>query len=338
MDEARYRILFDGMVLIETPEETVKANLARLFECDLARIEPLFGGQTTVLKRNLARHEADHYVQTLRQAGAIARKEHEPIAKPVQTAPQIVLLQEPERVKPVVPTETKAAGPVKNPSTPFGAAPIPVQRPTYKSPAQELAERLRQQRDCGYCELEYISLKGRLGRARYLVWSMAAMLPLLPVVLVGIFIAMKSPALATLGSYVVMIILLAFNFTLAVRRLHDMNGSGWWALFLFMPIAQLFLALFLLLKSGDDGGNDYGPPPPPNGAALNIAVGGTLLILMIGFWALYSFYQSNMRRIVQQQRQENMERIEQLQREMERQNRSRKWHPWIPKAGSIPDV
>ena len=38
-----------------------------------------------------------------------------------------------------------------------------------------------------------------------------------------------------------------------VRRMHDINKSGWWAL---VPIASAFLAL----KKSDEGENDYGAP------------------------------------------------------------------------------
>jgi hypothetical protein len=41
METVRYKVVFDGLTAFDIPEETVKANLARLFKCDLSRIEPL---------------------------------------------------------------------------------------------------------------------------------------------------------------------------------------------------------------------------------------------------------------------------------------------------------
>ena len=49
-------------------------------------------------------------------------------------------------------------------------------------------------------------------------------------------------------------------FPLAVRRLHDLNASGWFVLISFMPFGQL-LILWLMFKKGTDGVNDYGKPP-----------------------------------------------------------------------------
>jgi HlyD family secretion protein len=72
---ARYRVVFDGLVQVDLSEETVKANLARLYGCDLSRIEPLFTGKPKTLKRGLSEREADRYVRALNKAGAVARKE-----------------------------------------------------------------------------------------------------------------------------------------------------------------------------------------------------------------------------------------------------------------------
>lgn len=49
-------------------------------------------------------------------------------------------------------------------------------------------------------------------------------------------------------------------FPLAVRRLHDLNSSGWFVLISFAPFGQL-LILWLMFKKGTEGVNDYGEPP-----------------------------------------------------------------------------
>jgi len=46
-------------------------------------------------------------------------------------------------------------------------------------------------------------------------------------------------------------------FPLAVRRLHDLNASGWYVLISFIPFGQL-LILWLMFKKGTDGPNKYG--------------------------------------------------------------------------------
>ena len=51
------------------------------------------------------------------------------------------------------------------------------------------------------------------------------------------------------------------SWMLIIRRLHDLNKSGWFALLLLVPIIDFFFALYLLFVKGTDGPNDYGPDP-----------------------------------------------------------------------------
>ncbi|GHU14671.1 hypothetical protein FACS189441_4860 [Betaproteobacteria bacterium] len=300
MNEARYKIVFNGLVMMETPEATVKANLARLFKCDPARIEPLFTGQTATLKRNLGEQEANRYVQVLREAGAIVHKEREQAVKPAAAPVKLELEEKPEPAKtdaaPVESVAVSVTAPTASASTdPFDNTPAWAQarpqaqepRPAYKSPTQELAELRAHEDDGGYCELDFISLEGRLGRLRYLAWSMAMWLLLIPVIMVGIFLYTKFPPLAILGAVVVGILVIAFNFTLTFRRLHDIDMSAWWILLTFAPPVSNFFVLFLLLKAGDDGDNDYGPPPPPNSTGVIVMAAGMLLLMALAIFGLF---------------------------------------------------
>ena len=104
-NEARYNVIFDGLVRADFPEETVKVNLARLYRRDLSDIEGLFGGQPRVIKRGLSGQEADRYVWALHNAGAIARKEVEsPVAPrhhvpPPRSANPFPVVAEPKRIR-----------------------------------------------------------------------------------------------------------------------------------------------------------------------------------------------------------------------------------------------
>jgi len=57
-----------------------------------------------------------------------------------------------------------------------------------------------------------------------------------------------------------MIIMLFQYFPLAVRRLHDLNASGWYVWLTFAPFGQL-LILWLAFKKGTSGPNSYGDEP-----------------------------------------------------------------------------
>ena len=312
MDEVRYKVVFNGMVMMETPEETVKANMARLFKCDLARVEPLFSGEPATLKRHLNEQEANHYVQVLRNAGAIVHKEREQVVKPVAAPVALELAEKPEPVKPVDASITSpaasAATLTANASTdPFGGPAVRAQpraqeqRPVYKSPSQELAARQEEV----YCELNFISLQGRLGRLRYLAWGLAMILLMIPisvVVGIGAAIALTSPVLKYLimaAIVGVVIAFVAFLITLMARRLHDVNLSAWWILapllltVLALMSPRLFIIpavvvnyflfpLFLSVKAGSDGDNDFGPPPPPNSTGVIILASVYIVFHVIG--------------------------------------------------------
>ena len=51
------------------------------------------------------------------------------------------------------------------------------------------------------------------------------------------------------------------RFLLMIRRLHDLNGSGFFCLQNFVPLVNISLGLYLFLKKETEGDNDYGSDP-----------------------------------------------------------------------------
>ena len=62
-----------------------------------------------------------------------------------------------------------------------------------------------------------------------------------------------------LGFSVIFLLYLYFLWVITIRRLHDMNRSGWFSLFFLLPILNVLLSLYLLFGSGSTGSNRYGP-------------------------------------------------------------------------------
>jgi uncharacterized membrane protein YhaH (DUF805 family) len=130
-----------------------------------------------------------------------------------------------------------------------------------------------------------LSLSERIGRVRYLVYSLL-MAAGCAVALFAIFKA------AGYLPYSVAILLYRVVFicttsvvlpvalcVLAIRRLHDMDAKGWWValglapvlLAKVLPIASLVspvMVLFLFCYPGSKEANRFGPPPPRNGQVL----------------------------------------------------------------------
>jgi uncharacterized membrane protein YhaH (DUF805 family) len=107
------------------------------------------------------------------------------------------------------------------------------------------------------------SFKGRASRKEYII-------KLITIVIIFFILQLNLEYIDVNDSWVLIIlscisVLLAYisifqYFPLAIRRLHDLNSSGWFVLISFVPFGQL-LILWLMFKKGTDGVNDYGEPP-----------------------------------------------------------------------------
>jgi uncharacterized membrane protein YhaH (DUF805 family) len=137
-------------------------------------------------------------------------------------------------------------------------------------------------------EIKIFSLSERIGRVRYLVYFLAAVLMCSTAFYVIYAAAHLLPP--ALGQLVAMLALVFTRYlmlpmilcVLTIRRLHDFNASGWWSLLLVVPLA----VLVLLAIPGTKLDNRYGAPPPANGEFLNIAaVLGPLLLIGIAVQA-----------------------------------------------------
>jgi uncharacterized membrane protein YhaH (DUF805 family) len=47
---------------------------------------------------------------------------------------------------------------------------------------------------------------------------------------------------------------------MGIKRLHDLDKSGWLYLLGFVPIVNFFFAIYLIVWKGTDGVNKYGAP------------------------------------------------------------------------------
>jgi len=71
MADQRYQVVFRGEIARGTGIEAVKANLAKLFKTDDARIAHLFSGKAIVLKKGLSREDGERYRALIEKAGAL---------------------------------------------------------------------------------------------------------------------------------------------------------------------------------------------------------------------------------------------------------------------------
>lgn len=136
---------------------------------------------------------------------------------------------------------------------------------------------------------QVFSFSGRIGRLRYIAYSMAWGLVLLCIGLVvlgggalmmggfeGVMAGLGFGLFAIYG-----ILAQVPSFIVAIRRANDMDQSGWLSLLLLVPFVNFIFILVLLFAPGTKGSNKYGPEPVENSAGV-IAVAS----IVIGFFAL----------------------------------------------------
>ncbi len=339
MSEARFKIVFAGELMPGASLDSVKANLAQLFKSDLNKIEHLFSGKPTALKRELSEDEADKYLAALRKAGALVHKQSDlasslslmatddhPDANsaaseesnndtPNMSCPKcghaqskaiecsacgIVIekflarqaqLAASAATAPVVEAPAQAETPTAN---------IPTSSSPYAPPQAELAEDLPE-----FATLSIFTIKGRIGRLRYLAWSMAL---ILLVVLAGAVAAAGygiTPVLGYLLGAILGIAWVVVSVQIGVQRLHDMGWSGWLYLLNIVPYIGGVFYLLMLIVPGRTDANRYGPPPPPNSKSVKFLAASWILVPVLGILAAIAIpqYQGYLERAVEAQQQ-----------------------------------
>lgn len=130
---------------------------------------------------------------------------------------------------------------------------------------------MEHRRDDGIRE-NFFQYTGRLNRLRYL--NRIAVIVVVNLLLAGMIKLFEEMSIAVENAYlsilvgifgivtvVFAVISVVSSIMLKIRRLHDIEASGWWALLSFIPLVNLIFGIFLLLKEGTEGSNKYGNDP-----------------------------------------------------------------------------
>lgn len=110
-----FAIVFRGKLVEGAALAQVKANFARLFNADAARVEQMFAGQAVMIKKGLDAAGAEKYRQALEKAGALVEildltASAQPVARPAAPASS------------PAPAATPAAAPAASASPPATAS------------------------------------------------------------------------------------------------------------------------------------------------------------------------------------------------------------------------
>jgi len=103
----------------------------------------------------------------------------------------------------------------------------------------------------------YFDFRTRSSRSEYWWWTLFALLVSVAMSILDAVIFGGAPILDGLSSLALFIPGLA----VAIRRLHDVDRSGWWFLMVFTIVGIIFPLLYWYIKPGTRGTNRYGPDP-----------------------------------------------------------------------------
>lgn len=152
-----------------------------------------------------------------------------------------------------------------------------------------------------YNDSKIFSLHGRIGRIQFILYPFAfaflvmliSFIFIISMVGLGAFLSLESQSLgitAMLGGYFIVLLLaglatFVFLMIHTIRRLNDINRSGWFSLLMFLPMINVLLILALWLIPGTNGENDYGLPPEPPSALLKVLA---VIILTLNLGSVFA--------------------------------------------------
>lgn len=112
--------------------------------------------------------------------------------------------------------------------------------------------------------MNMFDFRTRAARAEYWWFQVIVIAAFLPVTVDTFydgFFYIVEPVLYTYTFAVFTVLICLISLT--VRRLHDLNMSGWWYLLIFVPYVGSLILFVLMLLRGTDGPNRFGRPRIP---------------------------------------------------------------------------
>ena len=117
------------------------------------------------------------------------------------------------------------------------------------------------------CFSKYVTFSGRAPRAEFWLWFLFILLLVFIISLINtiLFFGNHSPyGWSRIGVSIVFdfvsLVLGLPHLAVTARRLHDCDKSGWWCLFMFVPITGFFVLLYWLVTPSTPGSNRFGLP------------------------------------------------------------------------------
>ncbi len=103
--------------------------------------------------------------------------------------------------------------------------------------------------------LNYVNFSDRTYRSEYWYWFLFVVLGQIVTAIVDSVIGIQ------LTTGIFSLVVLLPGIAVGVRRLHDLDRSGWWLLLAFVPLVGTIVLIVWFCTRGTPGPNRFGPDP-----------------------------------------------------------------------------
>ena len=160
------------------------------------------------------------------------------VEKPIETEKSIAVVETQEP-----PQQSPATESIPQPSPPVEETP---RQNTFRQPQASTYRNLPQNH-----KGKLFTTEGRLNRWAYFLQSLKVFgLVIVGGILAQFIIGIPILIAATVGGWMI-----------GIRRMHDLNKSGWWLLISLIPYVNFIFGLYIVFAPGTHGDNQYGADP-----------------------------------------------------------------------------
>ena len=110
------------------------------------------------------------------------------------------------------------------------------------------------------CFRQYVGFGGRAPRSEYWYFFLFHVVVLFVLAIVDSLLFGMAAGLAPLSTLFVLGMILP-SLAVGIRRLHDIDRTGWWVLLWFVPIVGIIVLLVFFVQRGTSGANRFGADP-----------------------------------------------------------------------------
>jgi uncharacterized membrane protein YhaH (DUF805 family) len=103
--------------------------------------------------------------------------------------------------------------------------------------------------------------EGRIGRKSYILSALGSSIAgILLIIILGAILGTDSLVFILLAALIYLVLFYA-SICLLIKRLHDRNRSGFFAILSFVPFVNIWIAIETIFIKGTTGTNEYGEDP-----------------------------------------------------------------------------